>query len=385
MTSILCISYSPLTRDARVLRQLSILAEFGEVVTVGYGDMPPHASRHVEIPASELSLPQSPRGVALLGLRRHDAAEMATPAARFARTALGDQRFDVVVANDVRALPLAFAVAGDAPVWADLHEWAPEERTHVFAWRVLVAPFMVHLCQKYLPRTAAVTTVGGEIAALYRQRFGVTATVMRNAAPLANLTPTTVDADKIRLVHSGGAIHGRNLELMIDVVRQLDDRFSLDLYLVPAADGGRYLARLKRRAQGDPRIVFHDPVPPADLPAVLNAYDVGVFWIPPVHTNARLTLPNKLFDFVQARLAVAVGPSVEMTRLVDEYGLGVVSDDFTVSACTYSLDSLTAYSVRAFKAASDRAADELSFEREADAARMRLRELLSRGGAGERP
>lgn len=365
---ILCISLSPIRRDARVLRQLSVLTAHGDVTTVGYGEAPPGVARHVRVPDGAPSLPQTPMGVARLALRRHAAAELTAPGVAFARDALAGERFDLVVANDARVLALAFDLAGDAPVWADLHEWAPEERTHVLAWRVLVAPFMVHLCREYLPRVAAATTVGGRIADLYARDFGVRPEIMRNAAPFAALEPTPVEDDRIRLVHSGGAVHGRSLELMIDAMERLDDRFTLDLYLVPVADGGRYLAELRARAGGDPRIRFRDPVPPDDLPRTLNAYDVGVFWIPPVHTNARLTLPNKLFDFVQARLAVAIGPTVEMADVVRAHDLGVIADDFTVDACVRSVESLSAERIAAHKARAHAAARELSFDRDRDVA-----------------
>ena len=374
MTRILCVSLSPIHRDARVLRQIQVLRALGDVTTVGYGTRPEGAVEHIEVPADRLSLPQTPRGVLGLALRRFRSVEFAAPGVRYALDRLRDRSFDLVVANDARVLALAFAVAGDAPVWADMHEWAPEERTHVLSWRLLVAPFMVHLCRTYLPRAAAVTTVGAEIAELYRREFGVDAAVMRNAAPFADLEPAPVLPGRVRLVHSGGAVHGRSLELMIDAVRALDDRFSLDLYLVPATPG--YIDRLRERAAGDPRIVFHDPVPPEALPSTLNRYDVGVFWIPPVHTNARLTLPNKLFDFVQARLAVAIGPTVEMERVVAEYGLGVVSTDFTIEACVASIEGLTGTQIDEFKRRADAAASPLSFEHEREAAIEMLTRIL---------
>lgn len=377
MTRILCISLSPIRRDARVLRQISILRDLGDVVTVGYGDQPDGIVEHIRVPDGSLSLPQTLGGVTKLVLRRFDSVELAAPGVAYALEQLRGREFDLVVANDARVLGLAFAVAGDAPVWADMHEWAPEERTHVLSWRLLVAPFMVHLCRKYLPRAAAVTTVGSEIAKLYHRDFDVSPQVMRNAAPFEELSPTAVQPDLIRLVHSGGAVHGRNLETMIDAVKLLDARFTLDMYLVPAADGGKYLRSLRDRADGDPRIVFHDPVPPAMLPATLNAYDVGVFWIPPVHTNARLTLPNKLFDFVQGRLALAIGPTIEMERLVREYGLGVVSTGFDARSCADSLRSLTADQIMTFKNASDASAERLSFEHEGAAAVEMLRPLLA--------
>ncbi|MBW3068842.1 hypothetical protein CWT12_09335 [Actinomyces sp. 432] len=363
--AILVISFSPIARDARVLREISALAEVGEVTSVGYGPTPPHVVNHLQIPDSAPSLPQTPAGVLKLATRRLRSAETAAPAARAAMRLVGNSRFDMVVANDARAIPTAFAVAHGAPVWADMHEWAPEERTHVTSWRLLVAPLMDHICRTYLPRCAAVTTVGGEIADLYNQRYGVAPRLVRNAARYADLSPSPVLTEgPIRLVHSGGAIYGRNIEATIDAVKQLDEHFTLDLYLVAGGDNGAYLSALKKRAADCERIVFRNPVPPEELPAVLNEYDVGVFWIPPFNTNARLTLPNKIFDFIQARLAVAVGPTVEMVRVVKTYGVGVSSTTNDVSDIVATLRALTPEKVASYKHASDRAAHELSFEHE---------------------
>lgn len=375
---ILCISLSPITGDARVLRQLSVLTKFGEVTTVGFGGTPEGVAQHLEVPEGLPTLPQTVGGVLRLAARRWQASETAAPAVRWMMANVRSAgRFDLVVANDARVLAGAFALADGAPVWADMHEWAPEERTHVLSWRLLVAPLMDHLCRVYLPRAAAVTTVGDEIATLYKARYGVEAQVVRNSTFSQALKPSPVQEGKIRLVHSGAAVHGRNIEGMIDVVRQLDDRFSLDLYLVGSAANRSYLDSLRARAAGESRIAFRDPVAPSELPAALNAYDVGVFWIPPVHTNARLTLPNKLFDFVQARLAIAVGPSIEMERIVRRYDLGVVSDSFDAAACAASLEQLDAAAIRRFKENADRAAGELSFEHDATTMRAILATLVT--------
>ncbi|MER3387425.1 MAG: hypothetical protein RIC81_05625 [Microcella pacifica] len=351
------------------------------MTTVGYGSAPNDAIEHIEVPSNLPSLPQTVPGVSMLATRQWRRAEMAAPAVRFVRDVLREKRFDLVVANDARVLALAHAVAQGAPVWADLHEWAPEERTHVLSWRLLVAPFMRHLCARYLPLCAATSTVCEPIAELYDRDFGVHPVVVRNAGPWQSLEPSPIDDDRVRLVHSGGAVGGRNLEAMIDAVAALDERFTLDLYLLPANDGGAYLRKLTSRAAGIDRIVFHPPVAPSDLPATLNDYDVGVFWIPPTHTNARLTLPNKFFDYVQARLAVAVGPTVEMQRLVEHHGLGIVADGFTVEQCVASLASLTANEVRGFKSAAHSATHDLSFESDAQVIRSLVRASLSTEGA----
>ncbi|MGV3734090.1 MAG: hypothetical protein ACO1N6_11905 [Microcella sp.] len=377
MPRILCISLSPIERDARVLRQVGVLAQLGSVTTLGYGGHPEGATDHIAVPRELPSLPQTVGGVATLALRQWRRAELAAPAIRFALDALRGQRFDLVVANDARVLALAHAVAGDAPVWADLHEWAPEERTHVLSWRLLVAPLMRHLCARYLPLSAATSTVCLSIAELYERDFGVRPAVVRNSNPWQPPEPTPVADDAVRLVHSGAAVHGRSLETMIDAVRALDDRFTLDLFLVPGGDGGAYQRSLEQRAAGCDRIRFREPVAPAALPATLNGYDVGVFVIPPTHTNARLTLPNKFFDFVQARLGIVVGPTVEMQRLVEQHGLGIVADGFAVDDVIRALGSLTPDAVRTFKAASAAAARELSFETDAAVIRDLVAPLLA--------
>jgi len=375
---ILCISLSNICSDARVLRQISVLAEFGDVTTIGYGPQPQLAAHHIRVPDELKTLPQTPMGVLNLALKRMRASELAAPAIRFALTALAGERFDLVVANEARMLALADRVARGAPIWADMHEWAPEERTHILSWRLLVAPLMTYLCRTYLPKAFATTTVCGSIADLYQERFGVDAAVMRNSSPLVPLQPSPMVPDSIRLVHSGGAIHGRNLEATIDVVKALDERFTLDFYLMPGGDGGAYLNSLVERAAGCARIRFNAPVAPHELPATLNQYDIGVFWIPPTHTNARLTLPNKFFDYVQARLAIAVGPTIEMQRLVNEYDLGVVSEDYSVEACLASLKNLTPNAIAGFKEQSDRAAHTLNFEADANVARDIIRRALAR-------
>ncbi|NKX53844.1 glycosyltransferase family 4 protein [Arthrobacter mobilis] len=373
---ILCISFSDIAADSRVLRQLALLAEAGEVTTLSYGSRPPGAGTHLGIDPALPSLPQTPAGVLKLGLRRHGAVELEAPAVRQALELVAGRQFDLVVANEARALPLAHAVAGGAPVWGDMHEWAPEERAHVLPWRLLVKPYMYAVCAKYLPRTAAVTTVNASIAALYTEQFGCPVEVVRNAGPFRDLEPSAPVPGRIRLAHSGAAVPGRNLEGTIEAVKALDERFSLDLYLVKARDGGRYWQRLRELAAGDARITFHDAVAPDALPRTLNQYDVGVFSLPPQTTNHRLMLPNKFFDFVQARLALVFSPSPETSRLMREHGLGVVADDFSTPALVRALSALTPELVERYKANTHRAARALSSAEDEAVTRGILRRLL---------
>lgn len=358
---ILCVSFSPIHADSRVLRQLEVLREHGEVTTVGYGPAPEGVARHIEVPERASSLPQTPLGVLKLALRMHRSVELTAPGEKAVLDeVVSSGPYDLVVANDARAFPLAFAAAGSAPVLADMHEWAPEERATVFVWRLLVGPYMQHLCEVYLPRAAAVISVSAGLAGLYTERFGVATEVVRNAADFRDATPSPVDPTSIRLVHSGTADAERNIMELMEAVERLGDRFTLDLYLLEVPGG--HLQQIKTRAATTARVTVHDPVPPDTLPSVLNQYDLGVFLYPLKTLSHLYHLPNKFFDFVQARLGLVFSPAPEIDAHIGQYQLGIITADTTADALVDALRDITAEEVSGFKAAADRSARALSSE-----------------------
>ena len=163
------------------------------------------------------------------------------------------------------------------------------------------------------------------------------------------------------MVHHGTALAPRKLEVMIEVLDLLDARFELDFMLV--AGDQNYIDRLGSLARRNPRIRMLPPVRMEDIVPFTNRYDIGIYILSPNSFNAEHALPNKFFEFVQARLAVAIGPSLEMRRLVERHDCGVVAADFTPAAMARALSALTAERLQGLKDNSHRAAQELCFER----------------------
>lgn len=380
---ILCISFSPIHADSRVLRQIEVLRAHGDVTTVGYGPAPEGVARHIQVPDNASSLPQTPLGVARLALRRHDSVELKSPGEKAVlQQVRASGHYDLIVANDARALPLAFAADGDK-VYADMHEWAAEERATILVWRVLVGPYMEHLCRKYLPRAAAVTSVSAGLSGLYADTYGLTTETIRNSADFRpDLAPSPVDPQRIRLVHSGTADTERNILELIEATERLGERFTLDLYLLEVPGG--HLAQIKAKAAGSQRVTVHDPVPPATLPTVLNQYDLGVFLYPLRTLSHRFHLPNKFFDFVQARLGLVFSPAPEIDTHIAQYELGIVTGDTTADALVDALRDLTAKQVTAFKQAADRSARELSSDPDRAAQDALIGRLLAGGPPAQR-
>jgi hypothetical protein len=246
-------------------------------------------------------------------------------------------------------------------VIVDMHEYAPRQEEESAIWRLLIAPYYRWVCRVLLPKAAAVVTVGEGIANEYRREFGIESTVVVNATPFHDLKPGTVGAP-IRLVHSGSAAPARRLDILIDGVRASTADVTLDLFLV---GDEAVLAGLRESAAGDPRIRFNAPVAYRDLVRTLNGFDMGVHLLPAINFNHRWALPNKFFDYVQARLGVIIGPSPEMARYVDEHGFGVVLPDFEPASLARAIDALTPDAVAGYKKAAASAARAVSSESQA--------------------
>jgi hypothetical protein len=359
---LLVISLSDLARDPRVDRQLRALRSSYDIVAAGLGppSVPDVDYIDLDAPASRpAALANQIAGATRMVARRYERAYWGNRLLGEARRRLAGVHPDAVIANDVPALPLAFAVAVDAPVMLDAHEYAPlwfEDRR---LWRTVMQPYMTALTRRYVPRVAAMTTVAPALVDAYRELTGVQATVVTNAPEYHDLRPRPVDG-QIRLLHHGVANRSRHLERTIEMMGHLDERFTLDLVLVEHEP--RHLRHLRRLAAPDSRIRFLDPVPMRDIVRFANDYDVGVFLLPPSNFNYANALPNKLFEFIQARLAVAIGPSPEMARVVEEWGCGVVSRDFEAASLAQTLNALEPRAITEYKHRSHAAAATLSAE-----------------------
>jgi hypothetical protein len=248
-------------------------------------------------------------------------------------------------------------------VHADLHEYAPRQKEDMLRWRLFVAPFVRWLCRGFVARADSVSTVGRGIADEYAARYGISAQVVTNAAPYADLAPTAVD-EPLRLVHSGAALRDRNIMALVDAVEHTSSDVSLALYLTPNDPG--FLGEIRERAAASARVTLHDPVPYEDLSVTLNGYDVGLHLLPPTNFNNRWALPNKFFDYVQARLGVVIGPSPEMARTLEAHGFGAVADGFSTEDLTRVLDGMSITQVSQWKAAAEAAAAELSSQEQVE-------------------
>ena len=367
MKHILVISFSNLKTDSRVRRQVNVLKK-NYRLTVACLEADTTADYNLIIlPKATLTLARKVKLATLLGLTLFKRA-YAVQHPYFSLAGKISSPLDLVLANDVESLPLAFHIAEQhqCPVVLDAHEYAPRHFEDKLVWRMFFQPLNMYLCRKYIPRVKSMMTIGKGLANEYEKNFHIKPVVITNASHFHNLTPFPVKQNAIRLVHHGIATPSRKLELMIEMMNYLDERFTLDMYLLLSSHGSsktkNYPDHLKALASKNSRVRILDPIKSELIVTKINEYDMGVFLIPPINFNYENTLPNKLFDFIQARLAIAVGPTPEMAEIVNHYNLGVVSEDFSAKSLADKLNRLTAEDLTTFKINTAKAAQQLNAE-----------------------
>lgn len=287
---------------------------------------------------------------------------------------LAHKQFACVILNDIEAFYLAERYSQKSHLIFDAHEYYPCVLDCSLAWKIFHKLAVTQLCKKIISTCSEMITVAPTIAAKYQSKFGKKPTLVMNVPYYQNLQPMQVDKSVIKLVHHGGAAQDRYIEQMIEMMDHVDERFTLDLFLVGK---GNYIDNLYKMASKRKNINWKSPVPMQSLPIVLNSYDLGIYLLPPATFNLKHCLPNKLFEFIQARLGIAIGPSPEMAALVRQHDLGVVSDTFEVKNFAEKLNALTAEEIMRFKQNADKIAPLYCAERTEEAIQQLVERTLS--------
>lgn len=373
---LLILSYSDIRSDARVLKQVNLFRDLYDVTTCGYGDAPDGVAEHVEIPKEFMNLRLYGR---FITAKQYRLAYWKVDAVRASWNLLRDRKgyFSAILANEIESLPVALRLKPQRGVLSDLHEHYPSMHEENPGWLRRISPYYAWLCKTYLPRASESTTVSAGIADAYQELTGVRPQVVTNATPYVDIEPTDVHSP-IRLVHHGAALPDRDLGLLIDAVIAAGADVEMDMYLM--FNHPEYVEQLRVKAQGTSIRVL-DGVPYSELVDTLNQYDVGFFILAPTTFSYRQALPNKFFDFVQARLGVIVGPSPEMARIVDQYGLGLVTQGFTSEDGARAIKSLTPQKVAQWKDAANAHAYELSAGPQLEVWRQAMERIID-GGLG---
>jgi len=175
-------------------------------------------------------------------------------------------------------------------------------------------------------------TVSEEILEWYLNKFGPKqGEVVLNAPLTTQVSAEQVPTDDLRsrvgiapeanlLVSVGDLTPGRGVESILEAFEAVDENTHI-VFL----GGGLLVPHVRREATMRKNVHYLSPVPHSELVALLATADAGVCLIEAVSLSYRFSLPNKLFEYATARIPVLATDQPAIRRIVETYGLGIVT------------------------------------------------------------
>ncbi len=308
------------TGSSRALRQLRVLAQAGVATTVVQTARPRDPGA-------------LPAGVAL-DVRTVEGSGPATfwRAHRAVARAAQSRPAGLMLASDLYTLPALARSArrhGSALVYDARELYAALDST---AGRPWVAAVWAAVERRYAPRADAVLTVGDAIADRLAASAGVARPLVLYNAPETPERAPEADRDALRralalpddgrlvVLYQGLFRHGRGLPALVEAARRVDG-----VRLVLIGEGALADEVARRGATLGDRLAVHPFVPPDRLATLTPGADLGACLIEPLTESLRLSLPNKLFEYLAAGVPVVASPLPEIRAVVDR-GVGVLAD-----------------------------------------------------------
>lgn len=269
-----------------------------------------------------------------------------------------ENNIKIIIAHEPNYLPFLVKLKEELNIKIiyNAHEYHPLEFEEQPNWVNTIGKYYYKLYQNYLPKIDLFVNVCDGIANKCAQEFNVKSIVIPNSSSFSSIKPSTNQSDKIRMIYHGGVMKSRKNEEMIKVAKILGDKYELDIMAMVNKNEAEYFNFITDLVNNTSNVHFKAPVSFDEIIPTINQYDIGIFLLPPTNFNYTHALPNKLFEFIQAKLAIAISPSPEMKKIVEKYNLGVVSDDFTPENLAEKIKSLTKEDIVKFKSNSIHAA-----------------------------
>jgi glycosyltransferase involved in cell wall biosynthesis len=248
--------------------------------------------------------------------------------------------FDIVHGNDFETLPAAAVLAkrSRARLVYDAHEIYSAQEPNPPRLYLAVSNQLERLLAR---RADSVITVSGPIAAELNVRLRLRRTpfVVLNCPALTDAPPETPVEPPLRVVYQGAVGPGRDIgDLFAAAAAAPNVHFSVRL---AGADRSELERRVERLGL-ESRVAILEPVDASVLVSALAGFDVGLIINRPVTRNDELVLPNKLFEYLMAGLAVVTPRLPSLAALIDEESTGATFEPGDTHSFGAALEQLAA-------------------------------------------
>lgn len=250
-------------------------------------------------------------------------------------------KFDAYVANDLDTLAANYlaSVIRKKKLIFDSHEYfteLPELEGRWFARKIWLT-----LEKTILPRLKYSYTVCGSIANEYKNKYDIEMSVIRNVPTRQKLQDTNVSTlnfnGKKIILYQGAVNIGRGVEQVMDVMKNFDDAVFV---IIGNGDIKKDLLKKSKDNGLTEKVVFIDKVPFEQLPSYTIQADVGISLEENLGLNYYYSLPNKLFDYIQAGVPVLSTAFPEKEAIIKQYNIGLTIENLEPAILTEALQTI---------------------------------------------
>jgi hypothetical protein len=374
---ILIISFSNLKNDSRVKRQINYLKKQNTVITMGLADPEIEDVKFIDI-SFKLNKIHLLYTMFLSTIGLFEKAYWNQDQLKIAKKRIKSsnlENIDLIIANDIDSVPLAISIKSrNTKIIFDAHEYSPLEHNDNLIWRIVFKKYKTYLIRKYAHLCDSMLTVCDGIVEEYKKVFQLQPIVITNACKFYDLKPSKTQ-DKIKMIHHGLSLPTRKIENMILMMDEVDERFELHLMLMQ--NNKSYYNKLEALIASRNNVFLVPCVPTDEIVLFTNKYDIGLYILEPTNFNNANALPNKFFEFIQSRLAIAIGPSPEMAKIIEKTKNGIVAEDFTPKRMAEKLNLLTYENIDLMKEKSNLLAQSLNADENMKSLKIEIDKLMS--------
>lgn len=193
----------------------------------------------------------------------------------------------------------------------------------------------------FVPKTDHRITVNHSLAEQFRLRYGLDFTVIRNVPKKQYLIKSLskhelgIPQNSLVCILQGSGLNtGRGLLETVQAMHLLENIYLLVVGSGTALDEAK--AHCKK-FQLDQSVRFVPRLPYHEMMAYTQLADIGIAYDTHPCLNFQLALPNKIFDYFQAGIAVLCGPQPEIRALVISHDCGRFMEQVTPQSIAENL------------------------------------------------
>ena len=236
------------------------------------------------------------------------------------------EKSDVLLANDTDTLVANFLVSRlkNKKLIFDAHELFPEvpELQH----RQFVKKIWEFIENSIFPHLQYSYTVCDSIADYYRLKYKIDMKVIRNMPYYEEYLSTNTEKKSERIILYQGAINvGRGLEWVIDAMPLIGN---VKLLIIGDGDIKNELIKRVELANLTHCVEFVDKILPDQLKVYTKQATIGLCLLDNIGLSYYYALPNRIFDYIQARLPILATSFPEITKIVGNYNTGILIDHY---------------------------------------------------------